>query len=126
MNIPIKITFKSVSVEGYLASTGCAKSIAAALPLHGIVNTWGEEIYFEIPVNVQLDETKTGIVEKGDIGYWPPGRAFCIFFGRTPASRGDEIRPASAVNIAGKITGNLEALFSVTDGEPVTIEKSTP
>ena len=78
---------------------------------------------FDIPVHVELDNTAKEIVELGDLGFWPTGNAFCIFFGKTPASQGDEIRPASAVNILGKITGKTEILKQVKSGERILIEK---
>jgi hypothetical protein len=87
------------------------------------VNTWGDEIYFEIPVTSALDETAREIVEKGDLGFWPTGRAFCIFFGPTPASQGDEIRPASAVNIVGRVEGNTDLFKRVRDGENIKLER---
>jgi hypothetical protein len=125
MNFPIMITFGKITVDACLSSTECARKIAAALPIRGTVNTWGEEIYFEIPVNSPLDATRAETVSRGDIGYWPAGRAFCVFFGPTPASRGDEIRPASAVNIVGRIAGNTDTLLTVRDGEPVIVEAVT-
>ena len=110
-------------VEAELADTSCARSIADALPITGRANTWGEEIYFDIGIDAALDETAKEVVELGDIGFWPTGNAICFFFGRTPMSQGDEIRPASAVNIVGKMIGELEALKSVKDGAEVVIER---
>jgi hypothetical protein len=121
MSTEIRITFGKTTVDGRLSSTECAQKISASLPVTAEVNTWGEEIYFEIPVDFPLDATRAEVVNRGDIGYWPPGRALCLFFGKTPASRGDEIRPASAVNIVGKIAGDLEGLTGVKDGEQVTV-----
>ncbi|MGR3175930.1 MAG: cyclophilin-like family protein [Candidatus Scalindua sp.] len=87
------------------------------------MNTWGEEIYFEIPVKSVLDDTAKEVVGKGDLGYWPTGKAFCIFFGPTPASQGDEIRPASAVNIVGRVEGDVEMFKSVRDGTNIKLER---
>ncbi len=87
------------------------------------MNTWGDEIYFKIPVTSTLDETAKEVVEKGDLGYWPTGKAFCIFFGPTPASQGDEIRPASAVNIVGRVEGNADVFKGVRDGENIKLER---
>jgi hypothetical protein len=70
-----------------------------------------------------LDETAKEVVEKGDLGYWPTGKAFCIFFGPTPASQGDEIRPASAVNIVGRVEGNTDVFKGVHDGENIKLER---
>ena len=83
----------------------------------------GREIYFTIPVISALDETAKEVVEKGDLGYWPTGKAFCIFFGPTPASQGDEIRPASAVNIVGRVEGNTDVFKNVRDGENIKLER---
>jgi hypothetical protein len=98
-----------------------AKAILEALPLRGRANTWGEEIYFTIPVEGDVENQKV-VVELGALAFWPPGNAFCIFFGRTPASKGDEIRPASEVNVFGRIIGDSKVFKRVRDGEEVTIE----
>ena len=98
-----------------------AKAIFDALPLRGRVNTWGEEIYFTIPVEGEVENPKV-VVELGDLAFWPPGNALCIFFGRTPASKGDEIRPASEVNVFGRIIGDSKVFKRVRDGEEVIIE----
>ncbi|MCD6552274.1 cyclophilin-like fold protein [Thermotoga sp.] len=90
------------------------------VPFKSVVNTWGEEIYFSTPVVVSKMENPKEVVEIGDIGYWPPGKALCLFFGRTPISD-DKIRPASAVNVIGKIVEGLENLKEVKDGEKVTV-----
>jgi hypothetical protein len=119
----IRISAGKVEVIAELNESVTAKKVFESLPIRGSANTWGDEIYFEIPVSVPLDETAREVVEMGDLGYWPTGRAFCIFFGPTPASRGDEIRPASAVNVFGKVTGDPTLLKKVGNGETVTIEK---
>jgi hypothetical protein len=100
-----------------------AKAIWDGLPIEGRANTWGDEIYFSIPVQVEAENPKE-VVEMGDLGYWPPGSAFCIFFGRTPASRGDEIRPASPVNVFGRVVGDPEVFKRVRSGETVTLERA--
>ena len=100
-----------------------ALAIWKALPIEARANTWGDEIYFSIPVEVEAENPRE-VVEMGDLGYWPPGSAFCIFFGPTPASRGDEIRPASAVNVFGKIIGDPKIFKKVRSGKTVRIEKS--
>lgn len=105
------------------ASPRTAQAIWDALPIEGRVNTWGDEIYFSIPVDVD-EENPQEVVDMGDVGYWPPGRAFCIFFGPTPASRGSEIRPASPVNVFGRVQGNPEVLKKVKGGERVSIERA--
>ena len=120
-NTSINIEASGETISAELFDSACARAIANILPIEGRANTWGEEIYFQINLNAELDETAREVVQLGDIGYWPPGKAICFFFGRTPVSTPDEIRPASAVNIVGKITGDLEMLKRVTDGQAVKI-----
>ena len=119
----IVITSGALHVSATLNDTDTAKAIATSLPIQASANTWGDEIYFGIPVNAELEQGQE-IVEMGDLGYWPPGRAFCIFFGRTPASRGDEIRPASAVTVVGKVVGDATAFKQVSSGTTITIERA--
>jgi len=119
----IKIQADDVELEATLLDNYTAKKICEILPIKSIVSTWGDEIYFEIPLHLDLDSSAKDIVKKGDLGYWPSGNCFCIFFGKTPASKGEEIRPASAVNVFGRITGNLEALKTINDGETITIKQ---
>jgi len=120
---PIRITAGQISMQGELNDSPTAAAIESALPIEATARTWGDEIYFPIPVEQRLDDTAAEVVEIGDLGYWPSGRAFCIFFGPTPASRGDEIRPASAVNLVGRVAGDARAFKVVEDGELVRIEK---
>lgn len=101
-----------------------AKAIWEGLPIEGRANTWGDEIYFTIPVKIDEADGQE-VVQLGDLGYWPPGSAFCIFFGPTPASRGDEIRPASAVNVFGRIEGDPAVFKKVRSGASITIERAT-
>ena len=119
-----KITIKTedLKVDVGLNDSNTAQKIWEALPIEGRVNTWGDEIYFSIPVSVELEKAKAVVLE-GDLGYWPPGSAFCIFFGLTPASQGDEIRPASPVNIFGKIIGDPKVFKKVSSGAKIIIEK---
>ena len=123
MGTKIKITTGDVALEAELNDSPTALKVAAALPIEARVNTWGDEIYFGIPVEEKLDGTAKELVEMGDLGYWPSGSAFCVFFGPTPISVGDEIRPASAVNIIGKVDGDPTVLKAVRDGDKVVIEK---
>ena len=119
----INIIAGDVSAVAVLSSGKTSDAIWDSLPIDNTVNTWGDEIYFEIPVTSALDETAREVVEKGDLGYWPTGRAICIFFGPTPASQGDEIRPASAVNIVGRVEGNADVFKRVRDGENIKLER---
>ncbi len=119
----IKIVAGDVSAVAELSDSKTSDAIWNSLPIEDAVNTWGDEIYFTIPVTSVLDETAKEVVEKGDLGYWPTGKAFCIFFGPTPASQGDEIRPASAVNIVGKVEGDTDVFKRVRDGESIKLER---
>ena len=103
MSVSIEIEVGGLILQGELAATGCAGAIVESLPLETSFNTWGEEFYFEIPVICDADETATIDVEVGTIGYWPPGRALAIFFGRTPMSTSDKPVPASDVNLVGTL-----------------------
>ena len=118
----IRITAGSVQMAAALNDTQTAQSVWDALPIAAAANTWGEEIYFGIPVNADLEQGQE-VVELGDLGYWPPGRAFCIFFGPTPAGRGNEIRPASAVTVIGRVAGDATLFRQVRAGTTVTIER---
>jgi hypothetical protein len=111
-----------VQVAAELNDSRTADAIWNALPLSAVGNTWGDEIYFAIPVRLK-EEDAQAVVALGDLGYWPPGQAFCMFFGLTPVSRGKEIRPASPVNVFGHIVGDPTALRKVQDGEAITLER---
>jgi len=123
MKRKIKISVGKLELAASLNDTKTAARVYEALPITSTVNTWGDEIYFTIPVDAGLENAKE-LVELGDIGYWPPGKAMCLFFGRTPISKGDEIRPASPVNIIGKIEGDLKLLRKAKDGEGITIRQA--
>ncbi|MBW1975715.1 MAG: hypothetical protein JRI45_09095 [Deltaproteobacteria bacterium] len=123
MGCRIEIRAGQAVLTARLNDSPTAKAIEGAIPIEGVVQTWGDEIYFPIPVDMPLDETAKEVVSKGDIGYWPTGKAFCIFFGPTPVSGPGEIRPASAVNIVGQVEEDVEILKEVRDGEVVRIEK---
>ncbi|MBM3190156.1 MAG: hypothetical protein FJZ90_15725 [Chloroflexi bacterium] len=118
----IRITAGEVVATAELNQSKTAQAIWDALPIEARANTWGDEIYFGIPVHLDEENTK-GVVDLGDLGYWPPGHAFCIFFGRTPVSRGSEIRPASPVNVFGKVEGDPKRFTQVPDGARVRLEK---
>ena len=118
----IKIAAGAVVAFAELNETATAEAIWNALPIEARANTWGDEIYFSIPVYLE-EENAQVIVEKGDLGYWPSGNAFCIFFGRTPASRGDEIRPASPVNVFGRLEGDPTIFKRVRSGEKLVLEQ---
>ncbi|MFW6438145.1 MAG: cyclophilin-like fold protein [Armatimonadota bacterium] len=121
MPFPISITAGDVEVQAELNDSDCAKMIAEALPIEAEASTWGEEIYFSIDVDCGGEDMQAA-VDLGDLGYWPPGSAFCMFFGMTPMSTADEIRPASPVIVVGRMDGDLDALKSVAAGSLVRIE----
>ena len=112
-----------ITSEAILAESETAKAIWDSLPIESTCNIWGDEVYFSIPVSLSLDETAKEIVDMGDLGYWPTGKALCIFFGPTPISEGGEIRPASAVNIVGKIIGNPKTFKKVSSGIKIQVKK---
>jgi uncharacterized protein len=118
----IRIRAGSVTVEAELSGSATAQAIRSILPHAGQARRWGQEIYFPIPVKQELDANAVEVVENGALGYWPSGSAFCIFFGPTPISKGNEIRPASAVNVVGKVLGDTESLKTVADGDAVLLE----
>ena len=122
----IKIFSKSIEVLAELLEEKNPKTVEAiwsSLPFKARANRWGDEIYFSIPVKIK-EENAQQIVEGGDIGYWPSGNAFCIFFGLTPVSSGNEIRAASPVNVFGKILEDPNVLKKVKQGEKIKIEKA--
>jgi hypothetical protein len=124
MPTEIVVMVNALKVYGVLNDTPTGQALAAALPITGNAQLWGEEIYFPVPgVVADLDETSKEVVDVGDIGYWPPGRAICFFFGLTPGSLPGEIRPASRVNFVGRLTGDPCCLKLVREGAPVRIEK---
>ncbi|MCX5901373.1 MAG: cyclophilin-like fold protein [Proteobacteria bacterium] len=124
MDRRITITSGALHIEGMLSTSPTADAVWNCLPLHASVNIWGEEIYFSIPVQADLEADAKEVVETGDMGYWPSGAAFCIFFGPTPVSRPGEIRPASAVNVFGKVTGDTEGFKKIADGSAISIAKA--
>jgi hypothetical protein len=118
----ICIKVGSIEAVAELNDTRTAQAIWEALPIKARVNLWGEEVYFSIPVSLEL-EAGQELVSAGELGYWPEGNAFCIFYGPTPISRGDEIRPASAVTVFGRIIGDTTIFKQVASEAKVTIEK---
>jgi hypothetical protein len=119
----IRITAGQVSAEASLDASATATAVWDALPIEARAETWGDEIYFGIGLALG-EEAPKAVVEMGDLGYWPPGQAFCIFFGRTPASQGDEIRPASPVNVLGRLTGDATIFKKVRAGTRVRVERT--
>ena len=118
----IRITVGEVALEADLNDTATAAKIGEALPIRTSFNTWGDEIYFSIPVDSELDDSAQEVVEIGDLGYWPPGSAFCIFFGLTPVSEPGKIMPASAVNVIGKVVGDATLFKQAMRAREVVLE----
>lgn len=122
MSKRIRIKANAIEITAELNDTNTAKAIWEALPIRSDASRWGQEIYFSIPLHLELEKERE-LVDIGDLGYWPPGSAFCIFFGPTPASRGEEIRPASPVNVFGKVVGDAKVLDQVKSGVKITVER---
>lgn len=118
----IRITAGQVTVSATLNDTDTATMVWNALPIEASANLWGQEIYFRIPIAAG-EESVQEVVDMEDLGYWPPGSAFCMFFGPTPISAAGEIRPASPVTVIGRMTGDLEMLKEVPSGASVLIER---
>jgi hypothetical protein len=118
----IRITVGGVTAEADLNETRTAAAIWEALPLAASASVWGDEIYFGIPLALGTERGQE-TVALGDLGYWEPGSAFCIFYGRTPASRGDEIRPYSPVTVFGRLRGDARVFRGTRGGAPVRIER---
>ena len=123
MPTEIVVISGDLRLHGFLGDSPTAQALAAALPFTAKAHRWGEEIYFPVPVAADLDDTARTVVQVGDLGYWPTGKAFCIFFGLTPTSVPGEIRPASAVNLVGRLTGDPCCLTVVAEGAPVRVER---
>ncbi len=124
MQRKIRITAGGVTMEAELTESETADAFWEALPITGSANVWGEEIYFQVPVEAPLEASAREEMEVGEIAYWPPGSAFCIFFGRTPASVDEAPRAASAVNPLGKVSGDPKDFLGVRSGEEVRLERA--
>jgi hypothetical protein len=120
MGKKIRIIAGAVEATAELNNTRTAQAIWEALPVKGRVNLWGDEIYFSIPLRLKL-EAGQELVGIGDLGYWPDGNAFCIFFGPTPVSQRGEIRPASQVTVFGKVISDATIFKKVDTGTKITI-----
>jgi hypothetical protein len=122
----MKIVFKikNISLQAELYNTKTAKAVYDVLPLEADIEEWGDEFYFETPVQMPLDETATSRIKIGDIGYWPPGNAIAIFFGPTPISKGNDPVPASDVNLIGKIIGDATILRELKGARKIRIDKA--
>lgn len=119
----IKIIVESVTVAAALDDSATADAVWQALPFTADGHRWGEEIYFEIPVRLAQSAEARDVLDAGELGYWPVGHAFCIFWGPTPASRGSEIRAYSPVNVFGRLEGNPRAFQGVRGGARIRVER---
>jgi hypothetical protein len=122
MGKKIRIRAGAIETTAELNDTRTAQAIWETLPIQSRVNLWGDEIYFSIPLSLELEIGQES-VSLGDLGYWPDGNAFCIFFGPTPVSQGDEIRPASRVTVFGKVIGDAAVFKKIAEGTKITIRR---
>lgn len=121
----IKVIMGNIEVEVKLRENATAGDLFRAAPFEASARTWGDEVYCTSPVSRDLEtESAHEVVETGDVGYWPEGKAVCFFFGPTPVSRPGEIRPASAVTLIGRFRTPPDRMRSVRDGDPVRVEKA--
>jgi hypothetical protein len=117
----IRFEFATLTLEAELLDTPTAKAIAAKLPVTSSALTWGEEVYFDVPVRVAREKDARAVVTPGEIAYWPDGPAIAIGFGRTPISQGDETRLASPCNVFARALGDVKALAAVKAGTQVKV-----
>lgn len=120
----ILISVQGISITAELDDSETARKIAAALPIEGSANVWGDEIYFEIPLHMETAAGARAEVAVGELGYWPTGSAFCIFFGPTPVSTDETPRAYSPVNVFGRVTGDPTLFRTVSDGAAIRVTRA--
>jgi uncharacterized protein len=117
----IRFDFGTLSLDAELFDTPTARAVAAALPIASSALTWGEEVYFEVPVEVARETGARAVVTPGEVAYWPEGHCIALGFGRTPISRGDETRLASPCNVFARALGDVKALAGVRAGTKIEV-----
>ena len=124
MTAKINICVRNVCLEAEMFDTPTAARILESLPIEAAADVWGDEIYFDIPLTLAQEPAARADVEVGDLAYWPAGSAFCIFFGPTPVSTGDQPRAYSPVNIFGRVLGDAGKFRGIASGAPVKVTQS--
>jgi hypothetical protein len=120
----INISVGNICLEAEMLDTPTANKILEALPFEGSANVWGDEIYFDIPLRLEQEPDARADVEIGDLAYWPAGPAFCIFFGPTPVSTGDQPRAYSPVNVFGRVLGDTGKFKTISNGAVIEITRA--
>jgi len=119
----INLKFSNYTLNIKLRSTNTANAIKNILPFKSIVKTWGDEIYFEIPIekNIDLESDAKDVIDLGEVAYWIDGKSIAIGYGKTPISQNNEIRLAAKTNIWGDAVINIKELNKIKDGDEVII-----
>lgn len=120
----LKMTIGNVLIRAELRDTPTADALYEAAPFEAVASTWGDEVYFRVPVSLAREADARAVVEPGELAFWPDGDAIAIGFGRTPISRGDECRLASPCNIWGKALDDVKALDAVRAGAAIKVERA--
>ncbi len=119
----ISIIWDSGKVIAEVGETPTSRKLIDALPCESTANTWGDEVYFSVPVSAELEEDARQVVDPGAVCFWVEGNSLAIPFGPTPISQGDECRLVTKVNVVGKIDGDPTLLSSVRDGDRIRVER---
>ncbi|MGW1765847.1 cyclophilin-like fold protein [Streptomyces sp. NPDC002073] len=120
----IRISWPAGQLTATLDDTPTAQALVAALPLVSSAHTWGEEVYFDTPVSVDLEDDARQVVDPGTVAFWTEGDALALPYGPTPISRGGESRLASPCNVLGSLDGDPRLLATVRDGDPIRVERA--